>query len=238
MPKSRNPDAEKAEALFRKGMKLIDISRELNLPEGTIRRWKCSYKWDSERSNKKANVRKKGGQPKNKNAKGNSGGAAPAENKNAEKHGFFTKYLPKHTQDIVAGITSLNPIDVLWQNITIQYAAILRAQQIMFVKDKSDLTKELKREKHMSGNVEGWEKEYELQFAWDKQASFLQAQSRAMTTLNGMLKQYDEMVHTDWSLATEEQKERIRKLRAEIERITGENNETEDLTETDAEIYG
>ncbi len=64
MPKARNPDTDRAEALFRQGMKLIDIAKELNLPEGTIRRWKFSYKWDSERSDKKkANVRNKKKQP-------------------------------------------------------------------------------------------------------------------------------------------------------------------------------
>lgn len=58
MPRARNPDTEKAEALFHKGMKLIDIAKELDLPEGTVRRWKSSYKWDSERSEKKVSVRK------------------------------------------------------------------------------------------------------------------------------------------------------------------------------------
>ncbi|MDA5927470.1 TerS, partial [Listeria monocytogenes] len=31
---------------------------------------------------------------------------------------------------------------------------------------------------------------YEYQFAWDKQANFLNAQSRAMTTLSGLIKQF------------------------------------------------
>ena len=35
------------------------FTSQLNLPEGTVRRWKCTYKWDSERSDKKASVRKK-----------------------------------------------------------------------------------------------------------------------------------------------------------------------------------
>ena len=32
--------------------KLVEIANRLNLPEGTVRRWKCTHKWDSERSDK------------------------------------------------------------------------------------------------------------------------------------------------------------------------------------------
>lgn len=59
MPKQRSPDSYKAEEMYKQGMKLVEIASQLNLPEGTVRRWKCTYKWDSERSDKKANVRKK-----------------------------------------------------------------------------------------------------------------------------------------------------------------------------------
>ena len=58
MPKQRSPDSYKAEEMYKQGMKLVEIASQLNLPEGTVRRWKCTYKWDSERSEKKANVRK------------------------------------------------------------------------------------------------------------------------------------------------------------------------------------
>nr|WP_300663120.1 terminase small subunit [uncultured Acetatifactor sp.] len=49
------------------GRKLVDIAEELGLPEGTVRRWKCTHKWDSERSDKEASVRK------NKHTKGHKG---------------------------------------------------------------------------------------------------------------------------------------------------------------------
>lgn len=233
MPKARNPDAEKAHGLFKRGLKLIEISKQLNLPEGTVRRWKSVYGWGNERSDCKPNVRNKGGAPKgNKNAEG---AGAPKGNSNAEKHGFMKRFLPQDTQDLMTGIIALDPLDILWQNISIQCAAIIRAQQIMHVKDQDDLTKELKSS---SSSAKGWSETHELQFAWDKQASFLQAQSKAMTALNSMLKQYDEMVHKNWDLATTEQKERINKLKAEVSKIKGEEAETEDLTETDADIYG
>lgn len=58
---ARAPDKriEQAKALYLEGRKLTEIAHELGLPEGTVRRWKCTHKWDSERSDKKANVRNK-----------------------------------------------------------------------------------------------------------------------------------------------------------------------------------
>lgn len=38
-------------------MKLVEIASQLNVPDGTVRRWKCTYGWDGERSDKKASVR-------------------------------------------------------------------------------------------------------------------------------------------------------------------------------------
>lgn len=59
---SRKPDKriEQARTLYLKGLKLVDISKRLDLPEGTVRRWKSTYKWDGERSEKanETNVRK------------------------------------------------------------------------------------------------------------------------------------------------------------------------------------
>ena len=47
MPKARNSKVDEALALYRQGLKLIEISRKLDIPEGTVRRWKCTYKWDA-----------------------------------------------------------------------------------------------------------------------------------------------------------------------------------------------
>ncbi|MDE6956818.1 MAG: terminase [Lachnospiraceae bacterium] len=69
---ARAPDKriEQAKAMYLKGLKMVDIAAKLELPEGTIRRWKCTHKWDGERSDKNSerSDRKKGGQPENKNA--------------------------------------------------------------------------------------------------------------------------------------------------------------------------
>lgn len=89
---ARAPDqrAEEARKLFDSGMKLIEISEKLGVPEGTVRSWKNRYKWNNATlQKKKRNVaKKKGGQPGNKNARGH-GGTGPPGNKNAVKTGEF-----------------------------------------------------------------------------------------------------------------------------------------------------
>lgn len=55
MAAKKNPLADKAYELYKDGMKLVDIADQLGKPEGTIRRWKNTYDWDSERSDCKAN---------------------------------------------------------------------------------------------------------------------------------------------------------------------------------------
>lgn len=47
MPKAKSVQADQALELYRTGWKLVDIAKELNVPPGTIRRWKCVYEWDA-----------------------------------------------------------------------------------------------------------------------------------------------------------------------------------------------
>lgn len=55
MPRAKNAKAEVALNLYRQGVLLKDIAAQLNVPAGTVRRWKSTYKWgDSERSQKES----------------------------------------------------------------------------------------------------------------------------------------------------------------------------------------
>lgn len=213
MPRKPDGRIEQAKELYLGGMKLVEIASQLNLPEGTVRRWKSTHKWDSERSDKQSerSERKAGGQPGNKNAQGH-GGTGPPGNKNAEKFGFFSKYLPEETVSIIEEMPK-DPLDILWDQILIAYAAIIRAQQIMYVKDKDDKTKSKVEKKR--GNISG--EKWEIQYAWDKQGNFLQAQARAQSELRSLIKQYDEQIHKNWELATEEQKARVDVLKGKID---------------------
>lgn len=63
MARGPNKKATEAKQLYHTGMKLVDIAHKLDIPEGTVRRWKSTYQWDREQSErsdkKKANVRKR-----------------------------------------------------------------------------------------------------------------------------------------------------------------------------------
>jgi uncharacterized protein YjcR len=235
MSEIRAPDVkEQAKEDYLKGLKYKELAEKYGVTINTIKSWKQRYNWDRKSVHTKADeqqksVHTKRGAPKgNKNAVGNGGGAPPPQNKNAETHGFFSKYMPEDALEIMQEIETKTPLDMLWDQILIQYTAIIRAQKIMHVTDKGEMIKELKKSKvkrsnktteKTSNNSTEEEYEYEFQFAWDRQATFLQAQSRAMSELRSMIKQYDEMLKS--GLATEEQKLRIEKLKVDIEKVKG-----------------
>ena len=54
MARAPDPRIEQAKAMYLKGAKLVDIASQLNIPEGTVRRWKCTHDWHNERSDKKS----------------------------------------------------------------------------------------------------------------------------------------------------------------------------------------
>lgn len=181
----RKDERKQAFELYGQGLKLIEIARNLNIPEGTIRCWKQRDKWDAALQTEKCSVAKKrGGQP------GNSGGAAPKENTNALKHGLFSKYFTKDTRDIYEELQDGKPLDLLWHNILFLQAEILRSQQIMFVKDAEDKT--IEKVGYSNGaKVQG--EQWEVQQAWDKQGNYLKSLSRAQAELRNMIKDYLEL---------------------------------------------
>ena len=220
-----NYEEQRANAyeLYLHGKKYQEIADAVGVTLSAVKSWATRY-WKQEKlqpkKSKKVATKKKGGQPGNKNATG------PPRNQNARKHGLFSKWLPEEVQEIVGELKSLDPLDILWENIQLQYAAILRAQRIMWVKDHEDETKET--------NFDGEKGTgYLVQMAWDKQAGFMTAQSRAMSELRSMIKQYDEMLHKDWEAASEEQKARINQLKAQTMKLQG----TDDVEEMESDGF-
>lgn len=223
------------------GMKYKDIAEKYDINLSTIKSWASRY-WKKLQPNtkkvatkevKKSQPRKlKNVQTKRNNAlddfrlelkstetkqprqeKINLGGA-PIKNANAVKHGLFSKYLPAETLELVGNIEMMSPLDILWENICLKYAAIIRSQQIMYVKNANDYTKRI--------TLEGESLAFQYTEAYEKQASFLIAQSRAMGTLMSLIKQYDELCRS--SLATDERRLRIEKLKTEIAKTRESDN--------------
>lgn len=255
MARERSPNRDKAFEIWQQSggkIKLKDIADQLGVKDTQVRKWKSQDKWDDKLkgtlpitngnvTNGKRNVTSKGGAPYgNKNALGNKGGA-PKGNKNAKghgppkgsqnalKHGFFRKIFPddEETQEIIESIEVKSPLDILWENIVIQYTAIARAQKIMFVQDQNDITQHLKRERHTENTTE---REWEFQYPWDKHANFLQAQARAMQTLERLINKYEDLVekYELKGYVVEEHRLRVEKLKVDISKITGDDGTTED----------
>jgi len=239
----RNPNRDKSFELYKEHDGKISpnqIADILNEKVENIYKWKSTDKWD-------LNLQKRVGAPKgNNNASGNgapegNGNAkkrkspgAPKGNLNNLKHGiyadeskrlsddFLKKYFPTGLRSTYYDVVGFTELEKLGYSIDILWAKILRSQKIIEVKNKKDLTKELKRIKESGGPTSSSEeKEYEIQFAWDKENSALDIQSKAMERLSNMIKNYEELVHKNWDLATEEQKLKIDKLRAEISNMSG-----------------
>lgn len=216
---------------YQNGMKYQDIADKYNVSINTVKSWRNRHGWKKTDAPKTERVHTKKGAPfgnknaegagaplGNKNAAGNSGGGAPVGNHNAITHSMYAKYLPDETLQIAAEITYKSPIDLIWESITLKYAAIIRSQKIMYVYNEHDHTTILQS---VSQSETSKSVTYKVYTAAEKQAAFLLAQSRAMGTLNNMLKQYDELCRSE--LATEEQRLRVTKLRNEI---ASKNEET------------
>lgn len=243
MPRKRDPKRDEAKAIWinsKGSLKLVDLAERMGVTPSTIRKWKAQDKWDNELKGSAPILKKSapnrsrghpGGQQGNKNAKGHG---PPKQNQNAKTHGFFSKFLPEETREIMDSMNDLSPADLIWDQIQIQYAAIIRAQRIMFVTSKAELVKELKKSKYEIVPVEddfeqvATEEEYEIQFAWDRHATFLNAQSRAMSELRGLIKQFNELAFEDDErrLKLQQMQLTIDKTKAELDRV--KNPEDED----------
>lgn len=249
MARARSPNRDKALQIYLEHNGNIanrTIAEILCEKEKTISNWKSRDKWNVVlQKGECSTTNKKGsnaGAPKgNRNANGNRGGAAPKGNSNAVSHGFFRAIFPNddETMQIVEAIREKSPVDIIWENIVIKYTAIARAQKIMFVRDQDDTTREIKKMKGLAYDPETEQREpeeieYELQFAWDKHATFLNAQSRAMGELRGLIKDFllisgqDDMRRTQLEKMQQDMKVQSEQLALAKRKFEGDDEEYED----------
>ena len=218
---SRKPSPKRMQALriwLNSGRKkrLKEIAEELDVSDNQIRQWKHIDRWDEI---PETIPNKRGAPFRNKNAIGNNGGA-PTGNQNAVKHGMYMKWMPndEELKQIYESVREgMNTLDILYEEILVMFTNFIRAQKIMYVRDQDDTTKILKKRKSDGDYLE---EEYEIQFAWDKQAKALTSQAAAMRAIGSKIKQYEELLRT---LPPEEIKEthrlRVSKLKADIDAV-------------------
>lgn len=224
MGRARDPNRDKAFEIYSENngnIELIEIAERLGVSAGTVRGWKSKDKWEPkikgtlQKKNMERSKNPRGAPKGSKNALGHG---APKGNTNALKHGLFAKYLPQEVYEIAQELTEKQPIDILWENITLTYANLLHAQRVLHVQDVDDTTSLL-----IASTAKGGAS-YEIHTAWDKQGKALAAIARAQAELKSMIKTYDELTRS--SLVTEEQRQRIELLKIKIESNQGSKSDT------------
>lgn len=194
-------DEREALKLYKKGVSISGISEKLGIPIGVLERWKDYTGWDTYKT--------KVGEPGHIVTVGSYVDTGVGlNNKNAVFHGLATKWMPEEMVEIMQDSEALTPTELLWGQILVQHAAIVRAQKIMYVKhelDHSTFTT-------MTGDSMTAR---QIQYSWEKYERYLTAQSKAMAALVVMIANYEKMARLD--LIDEEQRLRIAKLKRELE---------------------
>lgn len=213
MPRARSPARDKAFEIYKEHNGNITnrkIAEMLDVSEKTVAGWKSKDNWDKklngelEDSNGVLQTNERSTPNDKKQAKVDKGNAGktkkhgnpnpikqfPERNQAAKKHGLFSRYMPAETLAIIEEFGQKSPKDLLWDQIQIQYAAIIRAQKIMYVKDGDDHLKLKIRETAMS-------KEYQISSAGDRHATFLTAQSKAIAELRTSINHYNKIADED-----------------------------------------
>ena len=224
MGRARDPNRDKAFEIYSENngnIELIEIAERLGVSAGTVRGWKSKDKWEPkikgtlQKKNTERSKKPRGAPKGSKNALGHG---APKGNTNALKHGLFAKYLPQEVYEIAQELSDKQPIEILWENITLTYANLLHAQRVLHVQDVDDTTSLLIASTAKGGTS------YEIHTAWDKQGKAQAAIARAQAELKSMIKTYDELTRS--SLVTEEQRQRIELLKIKIESNQGSKSDT------------
>ena len=215
-----------AEKDYVKGMKYKDIAEKHAVSLNTVKSWKKRHGWNRNKGapeKESVHPKKKGAPKGNINAKGNRGNKnakPPKRNTNAMTHGLFGKWFNDDAKEIMQIVSEQSPIDILWQNIEIQYTAIIRAQQIMWVENADD---HLKEESGHSSSKDGYSESFKVTFAYEQYDSFLKSQSRAMGELRSLIKQFVAMADE-----SDERKQKLQMMDMQMNKLRAETELTQE----------
>jgi phage terminase small subunit len=163
-------------------LSLAEIARHMGRPASTVRNWKRNEGWDEL-------------------MKGREGEDKPV---------LHLSHVPGEVRTIMEAARGMDEKALLWEVILYQYASIVRAQELMHVRDEND-TRFLAR-------GEGEPVAYEPHAAWDRHASFMQAQSRAVSALNSSLKAYQQLLLG--THAADAKRQQAKLLKQKVKRMT------------------
>lgn len=283
MAKAPDKRIKDAEAMYRKGVKLVDIANQLNIPDGTVRRWKSTYKWDSERSvknsersEKTANVRKDKKKIVSADVKRVMENPDLTDKqrlfclhyvrcfnatKAAIKAGYSRETAMEQGYQLLQKTSVREEINRLKQNrmnreLLDEHDIFQKYMDIAFadITDYVEFGQEQVQVMAMYGPVEVKDPETGEKRPLMKTVNTVRFRDNSEVdgTLisevkhgrdGASIKLADRMKALQWladhmDLATEEQRARIAQIKAQTDKITGNNEEIEDLSDVDGDIYG
>lgn len=280
---ARAPDKriEQAKEMYLQGQKLVEIASQLNLPEGTVRRWKCTHKWENERSDKKSERSEKKKVKKKK--------AAESEVEQVIENPDLTD---KQRLFCICYIRSFNATKAYQKAYEVDYltAAANGPRMLGNARVKKEILR-LKQERlnrEFLSESDIFQKYMDIAFAditdylkfgteevpvmamhgpvkiKDPETGEEKQLTKMVNTVHfkessgvdgtilaevrqgkdgASIKLSDRMKALQWlsdhmDMGTEEQKAKIAQMKAQTDKLTGNNQEIEDLDEIEGEIYG
>ena len=280
---ARAPDKriEQAKEMYLQGQKLVEIASQLNLPEGTVRRWKCTHKWENERSDKKSERSEKKKVKKKK--------AAESEVERVIENSDLTD---KQRLFCICYIRSFNATKAYQKAYEVDYltAASNGSRMLGNARVKKEILR-LKKERlnrEFLSESDIFQKYMDIAFAditdylkfgteevpvmaiygpvkiKDPETGEEKQLTKTVNTVHfkessgvdgtilaevrqgkdgASIKLSDRMKALQWlsdhmDMGTEEQKAKIAQMKAQTDKLTGNNQEIEDLDEIEGEIYG
>ena len=121
------------------------------------------------------------------------------------KNAPWLKYLPEDVVEMMKSMEEANPIDILYDQIRMQWSMIIRAQEIMYVSDQLD-TDRFKTKSSMDSDT------YEVHTAWDKHGKFMNAMATAQKELRFLIQQFMELAPVE-----DERRARIKNIEVNTE---------------------
>lgn len=279
---ARAPDKriEQAKEMYLQGQKLVEIASQLNLPEGTVRRWKCTHKWENERSDKKSERSEKKKVKKKK--------AAESEVEQVIENSDLTD---KQRLFCICYIRSFNATKAYQKAYEVDYltAAANGPRMLGNARVKKEILR-LKKERlnrEFLSESDIFQKYMDIAFAditdylkfgteevpvmaiygpvkiKDPETGEEKQLTKTVNTVHfkessgvdgtilaevrqgkdgASIKLSDRMKALQWlsdhmDMGTEEQKAKIAQIKAQTDKLTGNNQEIEDLDEIEGEIY-
>ncbi|AXN58311.1 terminase small subunit [Bacillus phage Wes44] len=131
-------------------------------------------------------------------------------------------YMPDDVVELMRKMEQADPLDILYDQIRLQWSMIVRGQEIMYVSSQEDIDK---FKTSMSMESDSWE----IHTSWDKYGKFMSAMSTAQKELRFLIQQFMDIAPVE-----DERRARIKAIEATTElteqRIKALKGNTKDTT--------